>query len=142
MSQEKNKPGPATVLIVDDEEDIVIYLVTLLSDHGLRAIGAGDSASALEAIRTVTPDLILLDIMMPGRSGLSLYHALRRSQATARVPILFISGCCKPEELKNLAESQGVEFADVSNYLEKPIPVAKLLRRVQELLHQTDEGAS
>ena len=139
MAQEDSKLGAATVLIVDDEEDIVTYLVTLLNDNGFRALGARDTPAALEVIRTRAPDLILLDIMMPGHSGLSLYQKLRHSAATAQVPILFISGCRRLEELGDLAENQIVEFADASNYLEKPISADKLLRRIRELLTQMKE---
>jgi DNA-binding response OmpR family regulator len=130
------------VLIVDDEEDIVTYLVTMLDDNGIGAVGAGNARTALEAIRSRAPELILLDIMLPGRSGLSLYREIRRSPATGKVPILFISGCRKLEELGDLGESESAEFADPSNYFEKPISVDALLSRIQELLPKSAEAVS
>ena len=142
MFQESGENIARTILVVDDEEDIVTYLTTLLNDNGYCALGARNTAAALDAIRTCTPDLILLDILMPGQSGLSLYRTLRRSRETARVPVLFISGLMKLEEWSDLPENAAAEFADQSNFLEKPIPVDKLLQRIRELLSRIQEEPS
>ena len=141
MDQDKIRSGATTVLVVDDEEDIVTYLVTLLQDRGFQALGVCDAEAALEAIGVSTPDLILLDIMMPGQSGLSLYQKLRSSDRTADVPVLFISGCRHIEELGKLAEAQKVEISKAACYLEKPIRVEELMRHISELLPRTEEVA-
>jgi CheY-like chemotaxis protein len=139
MGQDRNESGAATVLVVDDEEDIVTYLVTLLQDCGYRALGVCDAAAALAALDVAAPDLILLDIMMPGQSGLSLYQKLRCSGKTADVPVLFISGCRQSEELGKLAESGKVEIAEAACYFEKPIRAEELMRRIRELLPLTQK---
>jgi DNA-binding response OmpR family regulator len=139
MVQDRNESEAATVLVVDDEEDIVTYLVTLLQDCGYQALGACDAAAALEAIDVVAPNLILLDIMMPGQSGLSLFQKLRGSVKTADVPVLFISGCHQIEELSTLEESGNVKIAEAACYFEKPIRAEELMRRIRELLPQTRE---
>jgi DNA-binding response OmpR family regulator len=137
MGRDNKEAGPATVLLVDDEEDIVTYLVTLLQDCGYHAIGVCDADAALEAIDLAAPDLILLDIMMPGESGLSLYQKLRGSAKTAGVPVLFISGLRQTEELGELVEGRNAEVPDAAFYLEKPIRAEELIRRIREVLPWT-----
>jgi two-component system phosphate regulon response regulator PhoB len=137
MSLDKRGAGPATVLLVDDEEDIVTYLVTLLQDSGYDAVGVSDADAALAAIDAAAPDLILLDIMMPGESGLSLYQKLRGSAKTADVPVLFISGLRQTEELGDLARGHEREVPDAAFYLEKPIRAEELIRRIREVLPWT-----
>ena len=139
MGRDSSESATATVLVVDDEEDIVTYLVTLLQDCGYRALGACNATTALEAIREVAPDLILLDIMMPGQSGLSLYQKLRSFGRTVDVPVLFISGCRQTEGLSESVEECNVEIDKAACYFEKPIRPEELMRRIRDLLRRTQE---
>jgi CheY-like chemotaxis protein len=135
-------PGPggavsavSKVLVVDDEEDIVTYLVAVLEDHGFKAVGESDAANALEVIRKEHPDLILMDIMMPGQSGLSLYRAVRADPATAEIPILIVSGCSREEDFAQvlgMLEKQVSRLPD--GYLEKPISIPRLLQNLHMFL--------
>jgi two-component system phosphate regulon response regulator PhoB len=131
--------GPLRVLVVDDEEDIVEYLSAVLEDNGFNAIGASDADAALAATDRETPDLILLDIMMPGHSGLSLYKELRRREATAKVPVLIISGYSKEEDFQRTALRQlSLEHVPLPDgYLEKPISVHNLLIRLTALFERS-----
>jgi len=123
------------VLIVDDEEDVLAYVVAVLEDNGFRAVGESDPASALDVIQREHPDLILLDIMMPGQSGLSLYRELRRHRATAAIPVIIISGYSPKEELATVLSRLDCEKVPRPNgYLEKPISVPAFLENVRELL--------
>ena len=88
----KAQSGPAKILIVDDERDIVEYLSMALEDAGFKAAGLADTEGALEWIAAERPDLVLLDVMMPGHTGLSLYRAMREGEATKRIPVVIISG--------------------------------------------------
>lgn len=128
---------PLRVLVVDDEEDIVAYLSTVLEDNGYCAVGARDTKTALRSLGEAVPDMILLDIMMPGHSGLSLYRELRRREATAKVPVLIISGYSREDEfrrtaLKALADEN---LPPPDGYLEKPISVPQLLGRLGAILN-------
>jgi DNA-binding response OmpR family regulator len=131
--------GPLRVLVVDDEEDIVEYLSAVLEDNGFRAIGASNADAALEAAEREPPDLILLDIMMPGHSGLSLYKELRRREATAKVPVLIISGYSKEEDFQKTALQQlsAEQLPMPDGYLEKPISVPNLLVRLSALFDRS-----
>jgi CheY-like chemotaxis protein len=82
----------ARVLVVDDEDSILVYLTMVLQDHGHEAVSARDADVALEKAVSESPDLITLDIMMPRRSGISLYCDLKRDPRLAGIPVVFISG--------------------------------------------------
>jgi len=131
--------GPLRVLVVDDEEDIVEYLSAVLEDNGFIAIGASNADAALEAAEREPPDLILLDIMMPGHSGLSLYKELRRREATAKVPVLIISGYSKEEDFQKTALQQlsAEQLPMPDGYLEKPISVPNLVVRLSALFDRS-----
>lgn len=127
--------GPVKVLVVDDEEDIVEYLKTVLEDNGFVAEGALRADEALAKVSGWGPDLVLLDILMPRHSGLSLYEEIRRDPATSRLPILIVSGYAKPEEFQKMESGllgeAGVPAPD--GYLEKPISVPVLLDAIRGL---------
>jgi CheY-like chemotaxis protein len=133
--EQEPRPGKPRVLIVDDEEDIVEYVKTVLEDNGYEAMGAQDAGEAFEAIARWKPGLILLDIMMPQHSGLSLYEAVRKNEATAGLPILIVSGYARPEEFRRIETgvlgAAGVPPPD--GYLEKPISVPLLLETIRAL---------
>ena len=130
-----SRTGRLKILVVDDEEDIVEYLKTVLEDNGYVAEGALRADEALAKISGWNPDLLLLDIMMPRHSGLSLYEEIRKNSATSRLPILIISGYARPEEFEKiesgLLRDSGVPPPD--GYLEKPISVITLLETIRSL---------
>jgi CheY-like chemotaxis protein len=125
------------ILVVDDEEDIVTYLTAVLEDNGFRAVGESDAAAALGLAKKEQPDLVLLDIMMPGQSGLSLYRDIRANRSTADIPIFIITGYSREEEVTRLLGSLTSEpLRPPDGYLEKPISVPKFLESVHALLRK------
>ncbi len=129
------------VLVVDDEEDIVAYLVAVLEDNGFETVGESDAATALEAILRERPNLILLDIMMPGQSGLSLYREIRRNRATAAIPVFIITGFSQEEDFAGMLDTLEAERPPLpEGYLEKPISVPKLLQSLQGLFGEQKAG--
>jgi len=80
------------VLVVDDDPDIVEYLGALLEDHGFDVRSAGDAGRALAALRTTRPAVVLIDVLMPGRSGLDLLVSIRRDPQLADLPLVMITG--------------------------------------------------
>jgi twitching motility two-component system response regulator PilH len=125
------------VLVVDDEEDIVAYLMAVLEDNGFKAVGESDAATALEVIHRERPDLILLDIMMPGQSGLSLYRAIRKDPATAEIPVFIITGYSREDNFVKLVGTLEDEKPPLpEGYLEKPISVPRFLQSLRELFEK------
>jgi CheY-like chemotaxis protein len=142
MAEGTRNEGPV-ILVVDDEPDIVEYLSEVLEDHGFRPAGFTDAGKALEAARASPPDLVILDVMMPGRTGLSLYRTLRSLPGTERVPILFVSGAAREEDfegglpaVRRVAEILGVEGVGEASEREESPEV--LRRRLEELLARAD----
>ncbi|MEJ2369161.1 MAG: response regulator [Acidobacteriota bacterium] len=138
MMAMETEGAAARILVVDDERDIVDYLIAVLQDNGYDAEGVYDSAAALEELRRRPPDLVLLDVMMPGRTGLSLFQTLKQTPRLASIPVLFISGYSREEEFHQL-ELEGLEKLDGESapvFLEKPIRVPVLLKNVKALLQR------
>ncbi|HLI38205.1 MAG TPA: SpoIIE family protein phosphatase [Streptosporangiaceae bacterium] len=112
------------VLVVDDNADMRDYLRRLLRP-GYRVITAADGQAALDAARADVPDLVISDVMMPGRGGLDLVAALRADPRTAGVPVLLLSARAGQE-----AAIDGLD-AGADDYLVKPFSAADLLARAR-----------
>ena len=80
------------VLIVDDDQSSVKFLSVLLSDHGYNPITAYSGNEGLEKVRQAKPDLIVLDVMMPTRSGFVVFKELKRDEQYRDIPILMLTG--------------------------------------------------
>ena len=86
------KLGGVKVLVVDDDEEIRIFLTTLFSDEGALVFEAADGVQALEVAVQKLPDLITLDLSMPGKDGIDTFCDLRQNTATEEIPVCIITG--------------------------------------------------
>ena len=86
------KLGGAKVLVVDDDEEIRTFLTTLFSDEGALVFEAADGVEALEIALQKQPDLITLDLSMPGKDGIDTFCDLRNQPATEDIPVCIITG--------------------------------------------------
>jgi CheY-like chemotaxis protein len=86
------KLGGAKVLVVDDDEEIRTFLVTLFADEGALTFEAADGLEALAMAEKKRPDLITLDLSMPGRDGIDTFCDLRNNPATEELPVCIITG--------------------------------------------------
>jgi DNA-binding response OmpR family regulator len=118
----------ATILAVDDEPSLRRLLRSALEQAGHEVLEAADGPQALALARSGHPSLILLDMALPGLSGLEVCRRIRAEAATSRTPVLLISGVLAPNEAAKLAE------AGASGWLTKPFTPAALLERVGALL--------
>jgi DNA-binding response OmpR family regulator len=116
------------VLIADDEPNIVISLEFLMKREGHTVSIARDGPSALEAIRSTRPDLVLLDVMMPGMSGFEVCQAVRADEALAAVKILMLSAKGRDTDLAK-GNALGADA-----YMTKPFSTRELAEKVRELL--------
>ena len=117
------------ILVVDDEPDILTFLSAVLEDNGATVVQATDGDQALDLARKEKPDLITLDISMPGRDGGQVFEALRKDPELSTVPVCIITG--KPE-LRRLIYDRPVRPPE--GYMDKPIKEEDLLFNVRKIL--------
>jgi DNA-binding response OmpR family regulator len=120
-------PAEATILVVDDEPDVTSYLSTVLSARGYRTIEASSGAEALAIGARERPDLILLDVMMPGMTGWEVLRRLRESPL-ADVPVIVLSARESPEDV-----AEGLQLG-VRGYLGKTAGLDRLIAEIRSAL--------
>ncbi len=125
-----NKKINETVLIVDDTPDNLAVLSDMLSEYGYRVLVATDGLSALEQINHLQPDIILLDIIMPGIDGFETCHRLKESPLTKDIPIIFMTGLSELDDLLKGFKEGAVD------YIVKPIRPAEVIARIEAQLSQ------
>lgn len=120
-----------TVLVADDEPNILLSIEFLMKREGHRVLVARDGTQALAAIRSERPDLVLLDVMMPGLSGFDVCQAVRADDSLAAVRILMLTAKGRDTDVaKGLALG-----ADA--YMTKPFATQELAAEVRRLLAMT-----
>jgi DNA-binding response OmpR family regulator len=118
----------STVLVADDDPDIRELVVFKLEQAGHRVIGVADGASAVTAAHDCLPDLAIIDVTMPGMSGLQVCTVLRADALTARIPVVLLTARAHADE-----GQLGLEAGAVA-YVTKPFSPRELIRRVETLL--------
>ena len=118
------------ILVVDDEAVLVETIAYNLEQAGYQVITAADGGSALEAARRETPDLVILDLMLPEMDGLEVCRQLRREHTTATIPIMMLTA--KGDEIDKVV---GLEVG-ADDYVTKPFGRRELLARVRALLRR------
>lgn len=119
------------IMIVDDEPEIVSLIENYLHKEGYQTITAFDGIEALKVIESESPDLIVLDWMLPGMSGLEVCKQLRVSSS---IPIIMLTA--KSEEVDRVL---GLEFG-ADDYIVKPFGLRELLARIRTVLRRTSSG--
>jgi DNA-binding response OmpR family regulator len=118
------------ILLVEDDPDLVELLSFNLRGCGFNVSTANDGLDALKKARTILPDLILLDLMLPELDGFGVCEILRREPATAAIPIIMVTAMSS-----QFARLAGLE-AGANDYITKPFSPKQLIARVQALLGQ------
>ncbi len=124
------------IMIIDDEPDIRTYLMTALEDEGYDTCTVDEEKPVETEIRLNKPDLIILDIMMPKRSGISIYKELRSVDEFKNIPIVLLSGMSPakdfiPEGFRGLVDDESISVPD--GFLEKPVQLPVLLHLVEKI---------
>src|SRR5438128_2202475 len=123
------------LLVVDDDARLRDLLRRYLSENGFRVTVAADAAEARANLASFAFDLIVLDVMMPGESGLDLTGALRRSGRSPRLPVLLLTAMAEPEDRVNGLE-QGAD-----DFLAKPFEPRELVLRIRNIIERRPEPA-
>ena len=119
------------VLIVEDDPEARKVLSLILKLDGYQISTAPGGAEAVQVMTTLIPDLLLLDVMMPGMDGYQVCGWVRANPATAAVPVVMLSGKADPESV-----ARGLEVG-ADEYLSKPISPSKLIAQLRVVLART-----
>ncbi|MEO6700648.1 MAG: response regulator [Jatrophihabitantaceae bacterium] len=118
------------VLVAEDDRDIRELVVAKLGSAGYQVIAVSDGTLALRELRAQRPDVALLDVMMPGISGLELLTALRRDPSTAGIPIILMSAKSQEFDVES-----GIALG-AADYVVKPFSPRELLARVEAVMQR------
>ncbi|MBD3232512.1 MAG: response regulator [candidate division Zixibacteria bacterium] len=124
------------ILVTDDEPDFLTFISVVLEDHGATVIQASNGEQALDLARKEKPDLITLDISMPGRSGIEIFEILRKDTETASIPVCIITG--KPE-MRRLIYDRPVSPPE--GYVDKPVDEEGILVNVRKTMQTAHQKA-
>ena len=119
---------PGRVLLIEDEPNIIEAIRFILSRDGWRVDTHADGSSAVEAVRSRSPDLIILDVMLPNRSGYDILNDLRRDETTRDLPVLMLTARGQ-KKARELAEKLGA-----SRFMTKPFSNGDVLAAVRDLV--------
>lgn len=114
------------VLLIEDEVNIAEAMRFILSRDGFRVSHVADGAAALDALRGDPPDLVILDHMLPGMSGIEILTALRADPATRSLPVMMLTARGRDREL--------AERAGADRFISKPFSNAEILAEVRAML--------
>lgn len=124
------------IYCVEDDQSICDLMLYTLSAAGFQAAGFSESGSFFEAVKNELPQLVMLDIMLPGEDGISILKQLRSNPATARIPVM-------------MATARGTEYDKVigldlgaDDYLAKPFGMMEMVSRVKALLRRAEPAAA
>jgi DNA-binding response OmpR family regulator len=123
-----------TVLVVDDEAPIRLLCRVNLEAEGMTVLEAAEGETGLELARSQLPDVVLLDVMMPGRSGWEVAEELLADEATSGIPIIFLTARA---EIRDRAK--GIDLGGV-DYVTKPFNPVELAPLVEDLVRRVEGG--
>ncbi|TYP54927.1 response regulator transcription factor [Thermosediminibacter litoriperuensis] len=121
------------ILVVDDEPNILELVKFNLENSGFKVITAADGQQALDLVQEEQPDLVILDIMLPGIDGMEVCRILRRQRTTRDIPVILLTA--KTEEIDKVL---GLEMG-ADDYITKPFSPRELAARVKAVLRRTDK---
>lgn len=145
---------PKRVLVIDDDENVIKFFSLALSEHGYEPIGASDGGEGLDKVKEVQPDLIVLDVMMPRRSGFVLFKQLRKNPEYENIPVIMVTGVADELEKQMTENGTGEDSFDglkqslahaikrmrdeglvkPERFVDKPVDPEDLVAAVRELI--------
>ena len=125
------RPGDFTILVVEDELELQTMLAEHLEDEGFHTVSASTGPDAMALAQSANPDLILLDVMVPGMSGFDICSVLRELPLTRTTPIIFLTAMADAAR-----KSMGMRLG-ATDYITKPYKLREVSARVEQILCPT-----
>jgi two-component system OmpR family response regulator len=119
---------PKSVLLIEDEPNIIEAIGFILSRAGYQVVSHGDGTTALDAVARETPNMVILDLMLPGRGGLDILRDLRAAPDTMALPVMMLTARGQKHD-RDQAETLGV-----TAFMTKPFSNKEVLNQVQTLI--------
>ncbi|MFO8057051.1 MAG: response regulator [bacterium] len=134
-------PSEKTVLVVDDEEEVRLFLQTALEDAGFTVQTAADGMEALEKVENQQPDVISLDLVMPKKSGARFLYELRKNKQWQKIPIVLVTAHAKDDLGKKDFQDvmSGKALLGPETYLEKPVKATTYVNAIKRALNMPIE---
>ena len=122
------------ILAIDDEVDTLTFYSELLEDYNFTPITAENGIEGLKKAREEKPDLILLDIMMPKKSGMKTYRELKNDPDLCDIPVIIITGISKEVDFKSLLNRSSTSRLPPAGHLIKPLTADNLIKEIRKVL--------
>jgi twitching motility two-component system response regulator PilH len=125
------------VLTVDDDPDVRLFTTTVLEENGYVPIEAGNGEEGLRMIKSESPDLIILDVLMPRQSGIRLFRELKTNKSLSHFKVIILSGIAKKTFLRSqqaLTEFGESAVPEPDFYLEKPVDAEVLAETIKKAI--------
>ena len=132
---------PFKIVLADDDLDFRNAIQKSFEGKGFEVTTADNGDEALTAVAKVKPDLIVLDVMMPGKDGFAVCHELKNSSKTSSIPVLMLTSLASNKQGKNGAEKLA-EGHNADGFLEKPVDPATLIKTAHELIENRTDKTS
>lgn len=126
----------AKILIVDDDPDIVQAMRLVLQDKGYIVITSENAEEGINSTQKEKPDLIILDVMMPGQDGFDACRILKKDPGTQKIPILMLTAIKDKMGMDFKGEAGDEDWLPVDDYCDKPLDNKELIAKVESLLNK------
>lgn len=120
-----------SILCIEDEPEMIDLIRLILSRRGFEVRGAPSGEDGLKMMRESRPDLVLLDLMMPGMDGWEVYQQMKADDATKNIPVIVVTA-----KAQNIDKVLGLHIAKVDDYIAKPFGPQELVESVEKVLGQ------
>ncbi len=132
---------PKKILVIDDEPDVVTYLTMLLEEQGYETCSAKNGIEGMGKIRAERPDLVCLDLLMPEKTGVKLYHEMRKDPDLKKIPVVMITAFGPPLQpgidFKRFIHQRSM-ISPPEGYIEKPIDREILVKTIAEIFERQE----
>lgn len=129
-----NQENPRRVVYIEDDPEMIDLVSMILSRRGFTVKGAHGGRKGLEMVTQELPDLILLDLMMPGMDGWEVYQQIKANEQTHNIPVIVVTAKAQP-----IDRVLGLHIAKVDDYISKPFHPQELLNSIEKVLNPASQ---